>query len=273
MYQIQNSPDTVSILSTLAGIIREFNVPVDQYLRHMGEPVIYDPFKSDASTGYIRISGPIPENKGLFGSSRIIEFWDWAAVQDGSGLWERLYANVIKPLKKQDFQFIFHLGDIAKKRVFEIDEVLDIIGDYSYYGKVTLMLGNDEAVNLWNRLNGRSPDDGIDRSGSLMAKEKYRFIFNTMNIGFLVVLHGYCAVLLFRHGQVILPCLPPTRNRTEVNARARFSTGYQIGLLLQMETRYCMAIGLAVLGVEPGPLLGLNSLQLLAYIRDWINIL
>jgi hypothetical protein len=263
------------MLSTLASIIREFNVPVDQYLRQIGEPIMTNPFQGNTLTGCIRIGGPMPKNErgDLFNSSPIIEFTDWAEVQNASGLWDGLYTDVIKPLKKRDFHFIFHLGDVANKLVYDIDEVLDIIGDYSSYGKVTLMLNNDEAGNLWSKLNGRSTDAGISGSASLRAREKYHFIFNTMSIDSLVILHGYSAVQLSRDGQVVLPGRPPAGNSEVMNVRARFSAGYQIGLLLQLETWHCMAFGLAVLGVGAGPSQSLNSSRLLAYIHDWISIL
>jgi hypothetical protein len=165
------------------------------------------------------------------------------------------------------------LGDVERKLVFDIDEVLDIIGDYGAYGKATLMLTNDEAGILWSKLNGDNPGTGVTGSGSQRASEKYHFIYNTMKIDTLVVLHGYSAVQLSRDGQVVQPGKPPAGNSIVVNARTRFSAGYQIGLLLQLETWYCIALGLAVLGVETGPSLGLSSSQLLAYIQDWINIL
>jgi hypothetical protein len=275
MCQIQNSSYTVSMLSALAGIIRDFNVPVDQYLAQIGEPMITDPFQSNTPTGALKIPGTMSGNERriLFSSSPIVEFTDWVAVENASGLWDGLYREVIKPLKKRDFHFIFHLGNVANKRINDIDEALDIIGDYSTYGRVMLILDNDEAGNLWSKLNGHIPDAFIPGPGFPRAGEKYHFIFNTMNIDSLVVLHGYNAVKLSREGQVVLPGRPPDGNSEVMDARARFSAGYQLGLLLQLGTWYCMALGLAVLGAEPGPSPGLNASQLLDYLQDWINIL
>jgi len=270
-----HSQNIASMLSTLAGIIREFNVPVDQYLRQMGEPIISNPFQSIASTGRIRIDGPggsvAPnERSSLFSSAPIIEFKDWAAVQNASGLWDGLYTGVIKPLKKRDFHFIFHLGNVAKKLVFDIDEVLDIIGDYSSFGKVMLMLNHDEAGDLWNKLNGCSPDAGISRSESPQAK--CHFIFNTMKIDSLVFLNEDSAVQLSRdRGEVFLPGRPPAGTSGIINARERFSVGYQMGLLLQLKTWDCMALGLAVSGGYTEPSSGMGSAQLLTYIHDWVS--
>lgn len=269
----------ISMLESLAGIIGKFNVPVDQYLRQIGEPMMTNPFQSNASS--IKISGPISENErsALISSFPIIEFADWTVVQNASGLWDGLYTNVIKPLKKRDFRFIFHLGDVANKLVYDIDEVLDIIGDYSSYGKVTLMLDHGEAGHLWDKLNGSPNADtpGASGDGSLQAREKYRFIFDMMRIDSLVILDGYNVVQLSRDGQILLP--GPQAGISDVtNPRARFSAGYQMGLLLQLETWHCMALGLAVwqagaTPVEAALSPGLNSPQLLAFIHDWISVL
>jgi hypothetical protein len=258
----QNSLDTVSRLETLAGIIRQSAAQVDQHLRQMGESMI-------------RISGSMPENGSgdLFNSSPVIEFQDWAEVQDASNLWDGWYMKVIKPLKKRDFHFIFHLGNVAKKLVYDVDEVLDIIGDYSSHGKVTLMLDNHEASSLWDKLDGPDPNVAIAGPASPQAMGKYRFIFNTMSIDSLVVIHGCSAVQLSRGGEIILPGRPPADDSEAKIARAKFSAGYEIGLLLQLEAWDCMALGLAVVGVGAGTFPDLNSSRLLAYIQDWRSIL
>ena len=220
-----------SRLAALASIIREHHVQVDQYLRQA-----------------VKISGAIPERSDLISHSPIIEFSDWAAVQNASDVWDRLYTDVIKHLEKRDFHFIFHLGDVVNKRVFEIDEVLDIIGDYSSHGRVTLLLNKDEADHLWSKLNGPGPE--ADISGGPRVGEKCRFLFNTMNIGALLVLHDYSALRLSRDGELALSGMPPAKDIEPMNVKALFSTGYQIGLLLQLEPRDRMALGLAVLGGE-----------------------
>jgi hypothetical protein len=259
MNQIENKPDTAAMLSTLAGIIREFHVPVDQYLRDISEPM----------------QGGFWERLGIrrvtWDPIRIIEFADWAAVDNASGVWDGLYSDVIKPLKKRDFQFIFHLGDVAKKPVFETDEVLDIICDYASYGKVTLILDEHEADNLWCRLNGRNPDDTFSGVGSPGAKERYLSLFNTMRVDVLLVLCGGCAMLFSREGQFDLTGKSPVSIREVIHARDRFSAGYQMGLLLRLETLHCIALGLAVAGGCPELSSGSGSAAVLAYLEDWIS--
>lgn len=211
----------------------------------------------------------IKELSHLFANCSLIEFGDWVELDDASGFWDGIYSDVIKPLQKKDFQFIFHLGDTARKGVFEIDEVLDIIGDYSSFGKVTLMLDNHEADNLWCRLNGRNPAGAVNGFGSQPAKEKHLSLFNTMSIDSLVVFYGHRSTQFSRDGQVQLTGRSPLSIREVANARGRFSAGYQLGLLLGLDPTHCIALGLAVSGA--GHSSGAGSVQVLQYIQDWQN--
>ncbi len=110
----------------------------------------------------------------------IIQFTNWATTDGASDFWDGLYANVIKLLNNLDFEFIFHLGDVSKKHAFEIEEILDIMGDYASFGRVTLVLNEKEADILWNKLNGPSQ----------ATIEKYLFLFNTMDIDLLLISKG-----------------------------------------------------------------------------------
>jgi len=107
---------------------------------------------------HLKNDAVIDELKTVISGCTIIQFADWANVDDASNLWNGFYCDVIKPLNKRDFQFIFHIGDTTKKLVFEVDEILDIISDYSSYGRVTLVLEKDEADKLWCRLGGQESD-------------------------------------------------------------------------------------------------------------------
>ncbi len=295
MYQIQNRPDTVSLLTTLSDILRDRTDSVNQYLQRMDEQVVINPFLHPDATAYVRIAESMPDATLVnhLSKCQIVGFTDWAAMQDGTGLWDGLYTDVIKPLKKRDFHFVFHLGDVTNKVVYDIDEVLDIIGDYSAYGKVTLMLDNEEAGGLWSKLNGSDTDTVHAAYGSPRASEKYRSLFNTMRVDSLVVVHGYNVVQLSGEGRFALPGMPPL-NSDPARGKTLFSSGYGMGLLLALGPWHRMGLGLAfagagvgmevagagvvgsgagVTGVGSGASDDLNTSKLIAYLQDWINIL
>ena len=91
----------------------------------------------------------IDDLKTLFTSCHVISFADWSDIFGASDLWDGLLRDIIKPLPKKQFEFIFYLGDPTKRSVQEVDEILDIISDFSNYGRVTFVLNEEEACKLW----------------------------------------------------------------------------------------------------------------------------
>jgi hypothetical protein len=276
MHQIEIRPDITSVLSTLIGIIQKESTRVDQFLQQLGKP---DPLQEKFwdSRGIRRMildnmyyKPGMTDITTILSNCSIIEFADWAAMNNVS-CWDKLYSDAVKPLKKRDFQFIFHLGDVSGRLVFEIDEVLDIIGDFSSCGQTTLILDTHEADALWCKLNGRNPGTIQSVCVPSTARERYLFLFNTMSIDSLVILYGSGALHLSREGQFDLAGKPPVSIGGVINARHRFSAGYQMGLLLQLDPPHCMALGLAISGGYPEPLPAWGSALLIKYTQDWLT--
>lgn len=213
----------------------------------------------------------LEELRTLFSCSSIIQFADWASVDSASDLWDGLFSDVIKPLGKRDFQFVFHLGDITGRFVFEVDEILDIIGDYSSYGKVTLVLDNNEADKLWSKLNGIVHDEAIFATRLHEARERYSFIFNTMKVDFLIVLYSNRAILFSREQQSQFGGRSFENIYMPGYGKDCFDAGYRLGMLLQLETPHCIALGQVVSGAYVRNECWPGSKGLLTYIEDWIE--
>jgi hypothetical protein len=216
----------------------------------------------------IKKSVIIEEFKALFKSCAIIEFADWTSVYNASELWDGLLSDVIRPLNKKDFQFIFYLGDPTKKLVFETDEILDIISEYSSYGKVTLVLNENEADKLWGILHGWHPGATHFGFKSKRAIEKYSSIFNTMSIDALVIFSSHSTVLFSK--ELRIEFADRSLNNASKYARDYFDAGYQLGLLLQLEVPHCIALGLTISGtyLKKAPIL--DQKTLFNYIKEWI---
>jgi len=295
MYSVSNKPDMIPVLTTLTDLLQTQAATTDRFLRQMEGQRVIDPFQyhGDHPTGdplpddLWKKSGmhrlvldpihylPMPATLAtLVGSSSIIEFADWAAMESAPGYWDRLYIEVIKPIDRRSLEFIFHLGDISAKPVFEIDEVLDIIGDYSSRGKVTLMLDNLEADSLWRRLNGRDATTHTSVSGMPPPGQRYGSLFNTMRIASLVVLYPSLAVHFSRAGLFDVGTHAPSSLSGSGNDRRRFSIGYQLGILFRLEVQYCTALGLALSGLRPGPISAVpRSSSILEFMQDWLRSL
>jgi hypothetical protein len=213
----------------------------------------------------------VEELRTLFGYSSIIQFADWASVDGASDFWDGLFDDVVKPLDKRDFEFVFRLGDTSRRFVFEVDEILDIMGKYSTHGRVTLVLDNNEADKLWSKLSGIVHDEAISDTRVLGARERYSFIFNTMNVDSLVVLYSNRAILFSKGQQSQFGGRSFENIYMPRYGKDFFDAGYRLGMLLQLEIHHCIALGQVVSGAclknERLP----GSQVLLTYIEDWIE--
>src|SRR4051812_25659323 len=88
--------------------------------------------------GHMRNDANIEALTKYLSNCSIIQFADYVSVKDAADFWDGLFADVIKKaIDKQTIEFIFQLGDITGRRVFEVDEVLDVMGQYSKTGSVS----------------------------------------------------------------------------------------------------------------------------------------
>ena len=123
----------------------------------------------------------------LFRDIKVISFYEWASLTHGTDTWDGLLSEVIRPLPLKDRLFIFQLGDVRTKKFFEVDEILDIISDFSMHGRVSLVLDDQEAGYLSALLRGKSvtPTDGL--KANPQADYRYDAIFQTMHIDQLLI--------------------------------------------------------------------------------------
>ena len=212
----------------------------------------------------------IEELKSLFTNCPIISFADWSDTDGASSLWDGLLSDVIKPLHKKDFEFIFYLGDPTKSLVQEVDEILDIISNFSLYGRVTLVLDEEEASRLWMALNGYGTGIPVSAVKLPCQGEQCLSIFNTMKIDHLLVCSVDKALSFSRQTQFELADRPHHTARTTKEVRNHFNTGYSLGLRLRWEIPRCVALGLAVSGSYKENGGSPDRSALLSYIKQWM---
>jgi len=206
----------------------------------------------------------------LFHNCRTIAFDDWANIANASDLWFGLLADLIRPLKKTDLDFIFYLGDPGKMLFFQVDEILDIISDFSSQGRVTLIMDDNEANKLWMVLNGVRPGTAPMEDKPSDLKKKALSIFRTMSIHRLVVYSPEYALSLSSDEQFVFD-RRKVDQEAEIakEARDHFVAGFSMGLLLKLAITHCIALGLVVFEAHAEN----NSLDdrksLLAYIDRW----
>jgi hypothetical protein len=217
----------------------------------------------------VKNSPVIEDLKSLFLNNRIIPFTNWSNVYSGSDLWYGLLADVIKPLKKKDFEFIFYLGDITQRRSFEVDEILDIISAFSHCGRVTFAMDEDEAIRLWTLLFGKTINPEPTQTTARDLRKRYLAIFNTMNIENLIVYSDDQAMLFTNERYFEIARRKADPRAVTDEQRDNFCAGYGLGLEQKLDIPQCIGLGLTVCGVYAESGAVPDKKQMLEYLQKW----
>ncbi len=139
---------------------------------------------------HIKKACNINEIKGIAEEATLFAFVDWANLPHATDIWQRFLRSVIKPMPERKRFFLFDLCDPSKKSTQHIDEVLDLISDFSAYGSVTLGLNENETNKIWLALTGNEATKvpALEVAG--------RFIYQAMSIDTLLI-HPVDRTLLF----------------------------------------------------------------------------
>ncbi|MFM9841214.1 MAG: hypothetical protein ACKVOQ_23320 [Cyclobacteriaceae bacterium] len=203
---------------------------------------------------YVKQNIDLVKFKKTIEPCKLFALVDWANLPEATDLWEGFLEDVIKPRGKREQFFFFDLCDPSKKSAQQIDEVLDLISDFSTYGKVTLGINENEAVKIWMALTGHDhslPNEHVEIPSLQMAGY---FIYRAMDIDSLLI-HPIDRILVFKDqnkfkkqsvielkGNVVVDPKVLTGGGDNLNA------GYCLGLLAGFEACHCMLLGMAASG-------------------------
>jgi hypothetical protein len=220
---------------------------------------------------FIKNSARINDIRKAIMQSKIIAFVDWVNLPYASEIWEGILDDIIKPSGRHDFDFLFDLCDPSKKTTEQIDEILDTIGDFSSYGKVTLGLNENETLKIWAAIRGVNCDDPIEKTRIPAVKLAGRELYKALKIDRLlvhpidrtIVYHGLEEIEL--SGRVVKQPKVLTGGGDNLNA------GYCLGLLLNLPIQQCMLLGMAASGayIQNGASPDIESI--LQYLEVWIQ--
>lgn len=201
--------------------------------------------------------------------SALIAFVDWANLPHASNIWHGILEDVVKPLQRKDFLFLFDLCDPSKKTTQQIDEVLDLISSYSPYGKVTLGLNENETLKIWAVLRGM--DFVKDKEKLPPVAEAGDFLYKSMNIDSLLV-HPIDRSIVYRQHEVIeLQGRIVTRPKVLTGGGDNLNGGFCLGLLSGFTLPQCMLLGMAASGsyIENG--ISPDQQDIIEYLDVWMK--
>lgn len=214
--------------------------------------------------------------------TQLFALLDWVNLPHATSIWQSFHEKVIKRIGRNDNYFMFDLCDPSKKSGQEIDEVIDLISDFSLYGNVTLGLNENETNKIWMALTGRAETE--IPSLEIAA----RFIYQAMKIDTLLI-HPIDRALVVTNS-ISTKVVPGSSRKIlqkpfvfemkgnvvrEPNVLTgggdNLNAGYCLGLLAGYEIHYCLLLGMAASGayIQQGSSPGVDDL--IGYIEKWAD--
>jgi hypothetical protein len=201
---------------------------------------------------------------------------DWANLPEATDLWQGFLEDIIKPRGKQEQFFLFDLCDPSKKSVQQIDEVLDLISDFSAYGKVTLGMNENEASKIWMALNGYDHAGGNKNVEIPSLQTVGYFIYRAMDIDTLLI-HPVDRTLVFKdqnkfkkQSVIELKGNVVTEPKLLTGGGDNLNAGYCLGLLNGFEVHHCMLLGMAASGAYVKNGFSPSVIDIVEYIGQWM---
>lgn len=210
----------------------------------------------------------------------LFAFVDWVNLPHATNIWDHFLKCVIRPMPRKKRFFLFDLCDPSKKSLQQIDEVLDLISDFSAYGKVTLGLNENETNKIWMALTGNP-------AAKVPAMEVAgRYIYQKMNIETLLI-HPVDRTLAFTRSPAknagdglshqVLKRPDTIEMLGNLVAEPKLLTGggdnlnagFSLGLLAGYNIHHCMLLGMSASGayIQNGVSPGIG--ELIEYIEKW----
>jgi len=221
---------------------------------------------------YLRKDEIISELQSLFSHSKIIAFDNWAGMAGASNVWDGLLTDVIRPIDRKNFEFVFYLGDPGEKLSFQVGEALDIVTEFSHYGQVTFALDESEALTLWKMLNGVRKDTPLGEQTAVDLRKKYFSIFKTIDIAQVIIYSAENAMVFTDEKQfVIARKVVDKQVEYAPDARLNFVKGFSGALALHQDLAHSLILGL--LAFECGGKLKATAQRqdMINYINEWLE--
>lgn len=210
---------------------------------------------------YIKRTVGLDKLASMYSDARVIALVDWVNVVHAEKIWEGVLEDIIKPSKRKDYIFFFDLCDPSKKSALEIDDILDLISEFSPYGRVTLGLNENEALSIWSALTNSTKKESVEEAG--------RFLHYAMNIETLLI-HPIDRTLVFTNRDVTtLPGRFVTDPKVQTGGGDNLNAGFILGQLADLSTTESAILGMAASGsfVQEGKSAELTTL--IQYINTW----
>ncbi len=198
---------------------------------------------------YIKKKLPVEKLSKIFEQSKLVGLVDWSNLIHCSKIWEGILKEVMPGINDKNKYFFFDLADPSKKSIEEINEVLEIIGKYTQYGKVTLGANENETLKIYLALNDiPCTEKNLEVYQEKNLIEIGEFIFSKMSVDNLLIHPINRCICINKKESIELPGRVIKNPVISTGGGDNFNAGFSLGLINEFSVRESMILAMATSG-------------------------
>ncbi len=222
-------------------------------------------------------------SRGIYESS-LLAFVNWANVKYCTDIWKGFLEDIVVNLSPEATRqspkyfsrnkiqeeedafgmrhknFFFDLSDISKRTKEEILEILDVVGCYAHYGKVSLAMNESEAKYIYG-LKQDNPDAQLP--------DILKNIISTYHIQQIFVHAHEEALMIYKNHVYEVKGKSSFQKRISTGGRDNFNAGACLGLMLDLLPEQILALAVGNYEAYLGTGASLELSELIDYLKDW----
>lgn len=210
---------------------------------------------------YVKQKVGLDKLRKIFSSCDFVAMVDWANLVHAEDIWDGVISDILIPSGRRNYMFLFDLCDPSRKAPHQVDDILDVISRFSYCGRVTLGLNENEAMTIWSALTGKTEHISIE--------EAAKFLHYAMNIDCLLI-HLIDRSLVFHQKEFVeLSGRFVSKPKIQTGGGDNVNAGFILGMLSGFSINESVTRGMAASGsyVQDGASPNLSTLK--EYVKTW----
>lgn len=171
----------------------------------------------------------------LFRNSDLIALLNWSELDNSTAFWKGILKDVMPKLPSDQRSIgFFDLSDCSRRNTLSIKEALDLIKSFSNWWNIALSLNMNEAMIVHSVLSDAKETDQRKLCEDIHLK---------LDIGTVVIHNSKEAVARDKGGLCSMKSFPLTDPAIATGAGDNFNAGFSSGMLLDLDTELCLALG------------------------------